>query len=138
MVPDIFLVELVEGLHLLSVLQPDGEAQQPVQDLGPASLLAYRTCEICQKGGEGLLPVLGPNGSQSLSSVNRIVSGKQEYNSAIQQLGILPDLHILQPRDQSSEHFLVIDIKLVHRRMVQGEQLPFERHVRCQVCLLFV
>ena len=57
MAADIILVELVEGLHLLSVLQPDGEAQQPVQDLGPASLLAYRTSEVSQIAGVGLLPV---------------------------------------------------------------------------------
>ena len=80
MVPDVILVELVEGLRLLPVLQPDGEPQQPVQDLGPAPLLPYWTGEVSQEGGEGLLPVLGPSGAQFVSAVNRIMSGRQEFS----------------------------------------------------------
>ena len=73
------LAELVERLHLLPVLQSDGETQQPVQDLGAASLLAYRTAEVSQVGGVGLLPVSRPGVSQSASLVDRVMSSRQGY-----------------------------------------------------------
>ena len=87
MVPDMILAELVERLHLLPVRQPDSEAQQPVQDLGAASLLAYRTVEVSKVDGVGLLPVSRPGVSQSGSLVDRVMSNRQ-----VNMTGNLDDL----------------------------------------------
>ena len=79
MVPDILRGKLVECLHPLPVLQPDGETQQPVQDLGAASVLTYRAGQVSEVSGVDFLPVFTPGVSQSLSSIYRIMSGKQKY-----------------------------------------------------------